>query len=261
MTTQLITPDPNIACTPGMCLQYVREAFSLPAHYASATEAWDNSSSQHRDQNFPAGVWLPVWFSLEAIPAGHVALRAPDGSVYSSSDNSRAPHHHPTLDDLLNYYAYYNLPLTYLGWTEDVAGTPVVSVDSSINFDGIPASVTDPAAPMEDALSAAEVVQLQTMINEAANTVMAENTAQITAAKNELKTWVIDQITAAKETTILDARAQIAAVPSAVANFNYRPGANIAGALDSLAAKSAIVDPQAIADAFVNHVGIQITQK
>jgi len=124
---QLITPNPHIPCQPGWCLQYVRQAFNLPAAYPTATAAWEASASKHRDRNFPAGVWLPVWFSLANEPAGHVALMAPDGSVYSTSDLGTAPHHHLDLSDLMNYYARYDMTLTYLGWTEDVAGYPVLT--------------------------------------------------------------------------------------------------------------------------------------
>lgn len=124
---QLITPDPNTACDPGMCLQYVRLSYGLPARYYSATEAWEKSTSKHEDQNFPPGLWVPIWFSIDIEPLGHVANRAPDGSVYSSSDLGHTPHHHASIDDLINYYAYYGkMQLTYLGWTEDVASYPVV---------------------------------------------------------------------------------------------------------------------------------------
>lgn len=134
---QLITPNPNIPCTPGYCLQYVRQAFGLPARYATATAAWEGSNSQHRDRNYPAGVWIPVWYGLDREPAGHVVLLAPDGSVYSTSDNTTTPHHHPSLADLEDYYAGWGWPLTYRGWTEDVAGFPVVSGAGSINVDSI----------------------------------------------------------------------------------------------------------------------------
>lgn len=124
---QLTTPTPNIACQPGWCLQYVRQAFRLPARYGTAIEAWNASTSKHRDQAFPAGVWLPLWFTVAGVPAGHVVLRAPDGRIYSTSDNATTPHVHPNLADLMAYYARYGLPLTYLGWTEDVAGYRVAA--------------------------------------------------------------------------------------------------------------------------------------
>lgn len=123
---QVITPSPTVACTPGWCLKYVQDTFGLSAVYPTAIASWNASTTKHQDRNFPANCWVPVWFSLRDEPAGHVALLAPDGSVYSSSDpNTNVPHHHPSLDALITYYAKAN-PLTYLGWTEDVEGTPVI---------------------------------------------------------------------------------------------------------------------------------------
>lgn len=145
MTAQLITPNPDIPCTPGYCLQYVRETFALPIRYGSATEAWNKSPSQHRDWNFPPGCWVPVWFAIDIEPNGHVALLAPDGSVYSSSDMTNVPHHHPSIADLIDYYLRWGkMTLTYLGWSEDVAGYPVVSADNSINFQSATIPEDDP---------------------------------------------------------------------------------------------------------------------
>lgn len=125
--TQVLTPNPNIPCWPGWCLQYVNDAFGVPAVYGSATDAWIASGTQHRDRDFPSGVWVPVWYSLDTTPLGHVVLLAPDGSVYSTSDLSNTPHHHPDLADLEAYYAKYGMTLTYRGWTEDVEGTHVIA--------------------------------------------------------------------------------------------------------------------------------------
>ncbi|MBT2537186.1 hypothetical protein [Arthrobacter sp. ISL-69] len=126
---QLITPNPDIPCKPGWCLAYVNEAFGVPKRFGSATDAWFGSTTQHRNRNFPAGVWTPVWYGLDTTPLGHVVLLAPDGSVYSTSDLTNTPHHHPHLADLEAYYAYYGMTLTYRGWTEDVEGTPVIGGD------------------------------------------------------------------------------------------------------------------------------------
>lgn len=127
---QIISPNPNIPCKPGWCLAYVNEAFRVPKRYGTATAAWLGSATKHRDWDFPAGVWVPVWFLLATEPAGHVALRAPDGSVYSTTHpTATTPTHHPDMADLFRAYARYN-PLTYLGWTEDVEDTPVVGPGS-----------------------------------------------------------------------------------------------------------------------------------
>ena len=127
MYTQIITPTPNIPCQAGWCLQYVRQAFDLPIRYGSATEAWENSPTQHPDGNFPEGVWHPVWYGLEKDPMGHVVLPAPNGNVYSTSDYSGRPRIHRDLADLEAFYAYYGMELQYRGWTEDVCGFPVIA--------------------------------------------------------------------------------------------------------------------------------------
>ncbi|WP_314325423.1 hypothetical protein [Paenarthrobacter ilicis] len=129
---QMITPNPNIKCFPGWCLMYVRQAFGLAGLYPSATAGWNAARFKHRDRNFPAGMWVPVWFHLGEEPLGHVALMAPDGSVYSTSDPGNVPHHHPNLDHLLSYY--WRLRPTYLGWTEDIEGVLVVAAPAVIEL-------------------------------------------------------------------------------------------------------------------------------
>jgi hypothetical protein len=156
---QAITPNPDITCKPGWCLAYVNQAFGpLPIRYGRAIDAWNGSSTQHSDTDFPVGVWVPVWFSLAMEPAGHVALRAPDGSIFSTSDSyGYTPHHHPDMADLIATYAANN-PLTYLGWTEDVEGTPVITPDTVI----VPASIT----PQEDAMTPEQMLELKLFIQQ-----------------------------------------------------------------------------------------------
>jgi hypothetical protein len=161
---QLITPTPIIPATGGWCLMYVRQAFGLPARYASATEAWDASTSKHRDRNFPKGRWVPVWYGLSTTPLGHVVLLAPDGSCYSTSDYSGWPVHHPSLQHLEDFYAYYGMNLTYRGWTEDVAGFAVLAPDL------VPTST--PTTPKEIPLTAAEVAKINAHTTEQATRII-----------------------------------------------------------------------------------------
>lgn len=56
----------------GLCLQYVRGDFLIPAWYASAIDAWNAAHDRHDgDQDPPAGV--PYWFDSTSI-YGHVAF-------------------------------------------------------------------------------------------------------------------------------------------------------------------------------------------
>lgn len=128
--TQVVTPNPEVPCKPRWCLTYVDNAFNLAAHgksknYPTAISAWNASTSQHRDRNFPADRWVPVWFTLKNEPAGHVAILAPDGAVWSSSHpTSNKPVRHGSLNEIISYYG--SLGLTYIGWTEDVGGVKVI---------------------------------------------------------------------------------------------------------------------------------------
>jgi hypothetical protein len=121
---QLITPNPDIACMPGMCLAYVKDAFGVTPKYPTAIAGWEASKRKHSNKDFPSDVWVPVWFSLTNNPNGHVAIRQPDGSIWSASHPTRTtPVHHSSLADIERYY---NGRLTYLGWTEDVEDTLVI---------------------------------------------------------------------------------------------------------------------------------------
>lgn len=129
MFAQLLTPTPVIPSTPGWCLMYVRESFGVTrTRYPTAKASWDGSQTKHMDTNFPAGVAVPVYFAMESVPAGHVVLRLADGTIFSTTEaGADRPTRHPNLDHLMGVYARAGLPLTYLGWTEDIEDTPVIT--------------------------------------------------------------------------------------------------------------------------------------
>lgn len=214
---QLITPNPNIACEPGWCLKYVRETFGLPARYASATEAWNASTTKHTGLDFPEGVWVPLWFGLASEPLGHVVNRAPDGSIYSTSDNSTVPHHHPNLSDLIRYYANAGVPLTYRGWTEDVAGYPVIAADG-INFESIT------TIPLEDDMTPEEKKLLFEVLD-----TLNTRTAHLPDEKDQGLYWT-NLIGAVDKTN------------NGVANLVSRPPAEIAAQINAAGLAAAVRD-------------------
>ena len=109
---------------------YVQATFGIGPKYPTATAGWDASTHKHEDQDFPDNSWVPVWFSLQDNPDGHVALRQPDGSIWSSSSpTDTTPIHHASLHDIMSYYRNR---LTYLGWTEDVEDELVVDITGQI---------------------------------------------------------------------------------------------------------------------------------
>lgn len=184
---------PVIPCKPGWCLQYVREAAGLPAVHPTATAAWEASTTKHRDRDFPPGVWVPVWFGLDREPAGHVVWLAPDGAVWSTSDNDTTPHRHPDMDDLEAFYAGWGWPLTYRGWTEDVQGTPVMS------WDGIAAQGT--TEEKEDELTPDQMYELKRFIQKDAeerhtvtrNFITQEVARKVESSEYDVKLWTQEQ--------------------------------------------------------------------
>jgi hypothetical protein len=128
-------------------LEYVRSAFDLPIVEPSATKGWENADYKHEDYDFP-DAWVPLWFSIDGIPEGHVVLRAPDGRIYSTSTNANSPYVHPNLDHLIWFYGprvepEYQLTLRYLGWTEDISNVRVVENEDEV---GHVDSISDEAA-------------------------------------------------------------------------------------------------------------------
>jgi hypothetical protein len=137
---QLVTPNPNVIyshydddtksyykvnCWPGWCLEYVAQTFGgkFSNPQPNATLGFDVAQYKHTDLP-PSGIWSVIWFAVKGVSEGHVALSAPDGTVYSSSHpTSHTATHHPSFQALLNYYGGI---LTYRGWTEDLQGLRII---------------------------------------------------------------------------------------------------------------------------------------
>lgn len=135
---QVIDANWRIPYTGGWCLQYVRQAYGQPARYPDASSAWNASKSKHYDYP-PAGITVPVYFSLGSTNQGHIAIRLDDLMVASSTQSGTHPkgYLHPNIKNLIDMYAKYNNGCTYLGWTEDIAGTTVVRYEPTITTEDI----------------------------------------------------------------------------------------------------------------------------
>jgi hypothetical protein len=125
------TKDANwrISATGGWCLQYVRQAFGMPVLQPDATAAWNSNDFPRRTGQPPAGITVPVYFSLGSTPQGHVAIRLDDLKVASSTKagTQKTGYLHPNIQDLINMYAKYNKGCTYLGWKEGMGTTRFVT--------------------------------------------------------------------------------------------------------------------------------------
>ena len=124
----------RIPATGGWCLQYVRQAFGQPARYPDATAAWNANDFPRRTGQPPAGITVPVYFSLGSTKQGHVAIRLDDLMVASSTKAGTHPrgYLHPNIQDLIKMYAKYNKGCTYLGWKEGMGTTRFVTYHPTI---------------------------------------------------------------------------------------------------------------------------------
>ena len=144
---QLKTPNPAIPCKPGWCLQYVRETFGIKQGvYPTATSGWENAEHKHEDKDFP-DAWVPLWFSMEGVSAGHVVLRSPGGKIWSTTNAGQyTPRQHPSLDDLMGVYERAGLSLTYRGWTEDIEAVRIWEDGIDMDADELRAIVREEIA-------------------------------------------------------------------------------------------------------------------
>lgn len=118
-----------------LCLANVRKGYGIPAKYDYAYLDWQNNAKQHPDQNYPAGVAVPVYFSWVGTVGGvnknwgHIAVRLPDGRIWTDG------RYYNSVGELLNNYLSNG---RYLGWGESVNGIRVVRevADMAQKIDG-----------------------------------------------------------------------------------------------------------------------------
>lgn len=176
--TQVITPNPNIPCKPGWCLEYVAKAFGVFGQgvgQPSATAAWQfalTKGTAHTDRNFD-GLWVPVYFTLIGVPDGHIVVKAPDNSIYSSSSvTSNTPVYHTSIETLNQYYGG---KLGLLGWSEDLNGIKIVKEESMVTIEQ--AVYNDLVQWKKDGIAlAAQVKVLQKQLTAVGDTALAKET-------------------------------------------------------------------------------------
>jgi hypothetical protein len=228
---QIITPNPNIACTPGLCLVYEREVFNVAAtgKYPTAISNWNNGQGNHPNEAMPSGVGVPIFFTVAGNSAGHVAHSVGDGSIYSSSSpTSHTPIHHANLAAMQQYWANGSM-LTYLGWKESIEDTLVVKESNMATPEQITATINylhegyfGVSAPADVVESWTGLLTLDYINGE--QTILEYCNTNPDALKNKQQDVIslTQQITdllatkATDETTITDLNAQIEALKAVI---------------------------------------------
>jgi hypothetical protein len=137
---QLVQPDLAITEAAGWCLRFTERSFGVPLIYPTAWAAWQATQYKHQDRNFPDGVTVPVWFDWWGNPGnnqgvqqyGHAAYRTPDGKIHSAPGMGTGQATFGSVDELTNYFRH---GMTYVGWSEDIAGVKVISLEGDESMD------------------------------------------------------------------------------------------------------------------------------
>lgn len=126
MYEQLVQPDLSVVGRLTWCLEYARKVFKAPVVEPTAWKAWEATKYKHDHKNFP-NVAVPVWFSytdtLNGVTQnwGHVAVRLPNGQIYSSPMQSGKSNAVFNSVEALDKF----LGSKYVGWSEDISNVRV----------------------------------------------------------------------------------------------------------------------------------------
>jgi hypothetical protein len=105
----------------GMCLQFVRENYGVPAVYSSAIAAWNGAKVRHTSR--PTVGAVPVFFAT-ASQYKHVAFYCSNGTVITT--NGAKIERWSSIDSVASGFKG-----AYMGWTEDLNGYQVYLGGSS----------------------------------------------------------------------------------------------------------------------------------
>jgi len=134
---QIKSPNLGISEDAGWCLRFTERSFGVPLVYPSAWEAWEATEFKHLDRDFPNAA-VPVWFDWTGDVGsgkqryGHVAYRSPDGVIHSAPGVGQGSITFNSVDELTQYFGN---GMTYVGWSEDIAGVKVIEGEEMEYFD------------------------------------------------------------------------------------------------------------------------------
>lgn len=103
----------------GLCLQFVRTCFNIPAKYPSAADAWANAKDRiitSSVSGIPEGA--PVFFSIPGNKYGHVALYLGDGKFRTNYSAKGT-----VITATLNHAVFRGMRM--LGWSRDLNGVKI----------------------------------------------------------------------------------------------------------------------------------------
>ncbi|CAK1255146.1 unnamed protein product [Fructobacillus tropaeoli] len=140
---QIMSPNVYTYGGPGLCLQYVDDAFNIYSNRSySAKVAADKAgraSTMHYNDQFPVGIKVPVYWNLvskdDGINYGHIAIWDGQGGFYWEGNNSSLPNYftRDEMQQIMNgtrpvngHYLTENWYTPVLiGWSTSLEGTVI----------------------------------------------------------------------------------------------------------------------------------------
>ena len=118
---QVVQPDTTVEDYAGYCARFTWKVFQQQSiyHYDSAIAAWNGSQYKHAGEQPPSNVAVPIYYDWGDY--GHSAAWIPGQGVLSSPGSGYGQQWFDSVEACGQYFG-----ASYLGWTEDMAGVPVI---------------------------------------------------------------------------------------------------------------------------------------
>tara|TARA_R110000782_G_scaffold72294_3_gene144825 strand:- start:2150 stop:2740 length:591 start_codon:yes stop_codon:yes gene_type:complete len=141
---QLVTPNYNTQDYAGWCLRHTRVALGAPSYAPTAWDAWLREPAKRETRDMPSAdvpVFFSFWGTYNGISKnwGHTGIyQASTGRVFSSPGSGYGNKWFASIEQACSSWG-----LTYVGWSESLAGKQIVSFSGD--------APTAPAAPIGSA--------------------------------------------------------------------------------------------------------------
>lgn len=130
--TQLVQPNLSVTDSAGSCLRFTQSVWDAPIKYDSAWQAWQATTFKHYDRMMPKDsvvVWFEHWGSYGKPPRrdnwGHVVSWIQSEKKFLSSPSRGVGQQWlATIEEVERVFNS-----KYVGWSEDINGLRVASVN------------------------------------------------------------------------------------------------------------------------------------
>lgn len=107
----------------GLCLEFAREAYGIPAKYEDAITAWKNAKHKHVTTDLSGAPIGALLFMDGQSPHGHVCIKA-SATTVRTTDSVVG---HPMTYTIATMDKAYR----FLGWSEDLNGVRVAGLENT----------------------------------------------------------------------------------------------------------------------------------